>query len=86
MEGLIKKCLQAASKACYKSIAFPALGTGALGFPADVVARTMFSVVKNFEVSHPDTSLEEVHFVVWSGDQVAVKVLSKIQVPLYPLK
>jgi len=46
LAAFVQKCLEEADKLGYSSIAFPALGTGARSFPADVVASTMFHVVE----------------------------------------
>ena len=74
MVNFIKCCLALASTSGYTSIAFPALGTGAMGFPADVVASTMFETVDAFEAKNPDSSLRQVKFVVWSEDKVTARV------------
>nr|KAG5703385.1 hypothetical protein BaRGS_023432 [Batillaria attramentaria] len=52
--------LEKAHQKRYTSIAFPALGTGNLGYPRDEVAQTMFSVIHLFEQAMPYTSLREV--------------------------
>ena len=74
MQTFIKSCLALAQTKKYRSIAFPALGTGALGFPADVVAKLMFETVDAFETKYPDTSLRLVRIVVWSEDRVTARV------------
>jgi poly [ADP-ribose] polymerase 10/14/15 len=74
MVYFIKCCLTLANASKYTSIAFPALGTGALGFPADTVAQIMFETVDAFEAKHPDTSLRTVRFVVWSEDKATARV------------
>ena len=60
--------LNEASKKKLSSVAFPAVGTGILGFPADVVATCMFEVVDCFSSSNPSTSLQEVRCVVYGND------------------
>lgn len=74
MADFVTCCLSHASSLKYSSIAFPALGTGALGFPADVVAQMMFDIVDYFEKNNPSTSLKKVRFVIWMEDQVAARV------------
>jgi O-acetyl-ADP-ribose deacetylase len=53
-----------------KTIAFPAVGTGVAGFPADQCAQIMLGEVLAF-VKSP-TSLEHIHFVLF--DNAALKV------------
>ncbi|WAR01587.1 PAR14-like protein [Mya arenaria] len=54
-----KKCLERANLS-YKSIAFPAIGTGNQGFPKDVVARVMFAAVERFARENPEPVLNVV--------------------------
>ena len=69
-------CLKAASKQHYQSIVFPVLGTGNLGYPVDVVTKTMLDTIKYFETSTPSTSLRDVRIVVYHGDKDIHKVIS----------
>lgn len=55
------------------SVAFQALGTGFLGYPANVVATSMFHAVENFDKSQPKTSLRLVNCVVFDEDTFKVK-------------
>ncbi|XP_070569402.1 protein mono-ADP-ribosyltransferase PARP14-like [Ptychodera flava] len=57
----------AASKMC--SIAIPAMGTGNLGYPRDVVARMLYDEVKKFSIQEPGSTLSEVKVVVYDKDQ-----------------
>lgn len=47
-----------------KSIAFAAIGTGNLQFPANEVADIYFEELDSFKQKHPETSLEDVRFVL----------------------
>ncbi|XP_076462556.1 protein mono-ADP-ribosyltransferase PARP14-like isoform X2 [Babylonia areolata] len=78
-----QKCLSEANTRGYTSIAFPALGAGALGYPKDEVAQTMLRAVGQFEQSHPSTSLRKVIFVVFPTDQAALQAFHSVntQVP-----
>ena len=69
-------CLQEADKRQAKSIGFPAVGTGQLGFPRDTVAKEMFSAISKFETKKPNSSVKEVKFVVYHKDYGTVKVYS----------
>lgn len=50
------------------------MGTGNLGYPHDVVARTMLAAVDQFEQMNPTTSLKEVKIVIYPQDQKCIQV------------
>ena len=58
------------------SIAFPAMGTGKLGYPPDVVASVMYSCVDEYAAKNSKTALKEVLFVLYDKDYKTVKVNS----------
>ena len=66
--------LQFASKRRFKSIGFPAIGTGNLHFPRDIVAESMFSTVIEFSNANPNTSVKDVRFVLYDKDLPTVEV------------
>ena len=68
MRSFATSILTEASKKGVMSLAFPAIGTGILAFPADVVATVLFDVVDNFSMKNPGTSITEVKFVVYEKD------------------
>ncbi|XP_013388979.2 uncharacterized protein LOC106157780 [Lingula anatina] len=72
LRKLVKTCLFTADKGNYTSIAIPAIGTGNLGFPKDVVARAMYEEIANFSTSKPETTLREVRLVVYDKDHATV--------------
>ncbi|NWJ02552.1 PAR14 polymerase, partial [Crypturellus undulatus] len=74
--NVITECLTIAEELSLKSITFPAIGTGNLGFPKPVVAKLLFDKV--FEFSHKKrvNSLEEVHFLVYPKDTSNVQAFS----------
>ena len=74
MQTFILRCLSEANNRQMKSIAFPALGTGNLRYPKDLVAKVMFDTVESFGILHPKTRLTDVFFVLYHGDQETVKV------------
>ena len=51
-----------------KSIAFPSLGTGNLGFPNAVVARVMLKEIFKYLSDHKKTSISEVNLVIYMKD------------------
>ncbi|KAK7479331.1 hypothetical protein BaRGS_00029409 [Batillaria attramentaria] len=67
MRSSVKQCLDLAKKVGAKTIAFPALGTGKLGYPGDEVASIMFGV---FEEWFGDNrgGLREAQVVVYPKD------------------
>ena len=68
------KCLHEADQRGHSSIAFPAIGTGQLGYPKDIVAREMFNTVKKFAEKNV-SSLRQVDFVLYPKDYNTIKVV-----------
>ena len=67
LEQTVQNCLKACDQRQITSIAFPALGAGALGYPSKVVARVMITAVqKYFQTS--TTSIQAVKFVIFMDD------------------
>lgn len=56
-----------------KSIAFPAIGTGILGFPHDVAAKIFFEETKAFEKMVSKCNIKEVSFVVYNQDVKSIQ-------------
>ncbi|CAG2216552.1 unnamed protein product [Mytilus edulis] len=79
IDTFMKSCLQTADESEFVSIAFPAFGTGHLGYPKEQVANTMFSCVETFFRRHPKTSLQDVRFVVYDKDFTTVKAFEEEQ-------
>ena len=72
----ISKCintclLQAASN--FKSIVFPAMGTGNLHYPRDLVAEVMYQCIQRFDQSN--SSLKEIKFLCYDRDTIQVIVV-----------
>jgi poly [ADP-ribose] polymerase 10/14/15 len=61
------------------SIAFPAMGTGNLGYPRDVVAEEMCSSIVQFSKDNPKSSVKNVFFVIYEKDIQTVQVSMLIQ-------
>ena len=70
---LIRKLLVEATKDGLTSISIPALGTGILGFPSDLVAKNMFETCHDY-VKNTQTTLTHIVFVVYEGDTGTSKV------------
>ncbi|NXG59232.1 PAR14 polymerase, partial [Hemiprocne comata] len=74
--SIITKCLQIAEDLSLKSITFPAIGTGRLGFPKSVVAKLLFDKVFEFSSKMRVHSLEEVHFLLYPKDRDCIQEFS----------
>ncbi|NWU52151.1 PAR14 polymerase, partial [Dromas ardeola] len=81
---IITKCLQIAEELSLKSITFPAIGTGNLGFPRSVVAKLLFDKVFEFSNKNRVNSLEEVHFLLHPKDTANIQVSYHVFLPLSP--
>ena len=55
------------------TVALPAIGTGNLKIPHDIVADIMYDEVEIFSKQNPRT-LKDIHFVVYDKDQDSIKV------------
>ncbi|VDI21837.1 poly [ADP-ribose] polymerase 10/14/15 [Mytilus galloprovincialis] len=73
LETFVNSCLTMADSKQCTSVAIPALGTGNLGYPKDLVAKHMFSCVENFSGRTPKSSIKEVKFVLYYKDDEVVK-------------
>ncbi|XP_067289789.1 protein mono-ADP-ribosyltransferase PARP14 [Pseudorasbora parva] len=71
---LIRDCLRKADTQGMASVAFPAIGTGNLGFPKDLVARIMLTEVQEFN----STSLREVTVIVHPSDKESIQCFTSI--------
>ncbi|KAI4805898.1 hypothetical protein KUCAC02_010493 [Chaenocephalus aceratus] len=67
----VTDCLQNASKNGYKSIAFPAIGTGKLGFDKKEVAAIMADAVVDF--AHSCQTEIDVMFIIYPSDDQTYK-------------
>uniref|UniRef100_A0A8W8ISW0 Poly [ADP-ribose] polymerase 14 n=1 Tax=Magallana gigas TaxID=29159 RepID=A0A8W8ISW0_MAGGI len=71
----VNNCLQMADKNLMSSIAFPAVGTGRLGYPRDLAARTMFKCCRDFLRQKSSTTLKKIIFVVYHEDKETFQVI-----------
>ena len=76
MAIFVKRCLELADKHGMVSVAFPALGTGVLGFPPDFVASLLFETIQDYESYNPETGIRSVLLVVYQDDIQTVQVNS----------
>ena len=70
----VTKCYVEVDKNNMKSIAFPALGTGSLAFPCDIVASTMYRAANAYLQGKTDSGISKVYFVIWKDDTATLKV------------
>lgn len=71
------KCLCLATEYGLTSIAFPALGTGNLGYEHSTVAAAMFETVRSFMEGSVYTSVKEVVFNVFDEKSIEVSFKGK---------
>jgi poly [ADP-ribose] polymerase 10/14/15 len=55
-----------------RSIAFPAIGTGNLHCPHPEVTKTLFEEVTDYLTTHPQSTIDDIRFVAYTGDQATV--------------
>uniref|UniRef100_A0A8B8E892 Poly [ADP-ribose] polymerase n=1 Tax=Crassostrea virginica TaxID=6565 RepID=A0A8B8E892_CRAVI len=68
LQTFVKSCLQEGHNQNMSTIAFPAMGTGNLGYPRDVVAEEMCTAIVDFSKENTNTCLKKVLFVVYEKD------------------
>ncbi|NWR62452.1 PAR14 polymerase, partial [Bucorvus abyssinicus] len=79
---VITKCLTVAENLTLKSITFPAIGTGNLGFPRSVVAKLLFDKVFEYSSKNGLCSLKEVYFLLHPKDTANIQVSCHVFLPL----
>ncbi|NXD82845.1 PAR14 polymerase, partial [Halcyon senegalensis] len=78
---VITRCLEIAEELSLKSITFPAIGTGNLGFPKSVVAKLLFDKVFEFSSRKGLCSLKEVYFLLHPKDITNIQVSYHVFLP-----
>ncbi|XP_078312815.1 protein mono-ADP-ribosyltransferase PARP14-like [Crassostrea virginica] len=85
LRKFLKSCLQESQKQNMETIAFPAIGTGCLAYPRDIVAEEMCNAIVDFSKENSNTSLKKVLFVVYEKDlqtiqsfETRMKLMGKI--------
>ena len=71
LHKILMETLNLASQKGFTSVAFPALGTGNLGFPRDIVVETMFNAINQFSKINL-TSVKDVRVVLYHLDQPTI--------------
>ncbi|XP_048249655.1 uncharacterized protein LOC125378263 isoform X1 [Haliotis rufescens] len=75
MISLVFNCLIRASEKGYQTIAFPAIGTGALKYPVEYVVQLMYKAIGLFKDDIRSGSIREIIFVIFPETQLPVKQL-----------
>ena len=70
LKTLVKKCVKECVQRKVTSIAFPAIGTGNLNFPPDVVAKVMLDEVSRLLAEKSTFAISGVYFVVQVQDKL----------------
>jgi len=73
MRNFLVNVFTRADRGGLKSIAVPAIGTGNLRIPPDVVTSVMYDEVIKFSQAKPATTLKDIRFVVFHKDQPTLK-------------
>ena len=68
MKSMIDKVMAECNCLKASSVAFPALGTGALGFPQDVAAKIMVQATHQYLQGNSNTSVKKVIFVIYQDE------------------
>ena len=68
LEETVQKCLKECEHKGARSIAFPALGAGNLGYPPKVVAEAMITTVQSHYKANSTSCIKEVKFVIFKDD------------------
>ncbi|XP_044798475.2 protein mono-ADP-ribosyltransferase PARP14 isoform X2 [Bubalus bubalis] len=76
MENIIRECLEITESLSLNSIAFPAIGTGNLGFPKNVFAELIISEVFTFSRKNQPRTLQEVWFLLHPSDHETIQAFS----------
>ncbi|CAC5392514.1 Protein mono-ADP-ribosyltransferase PARP15 [Mytilus coruscus] len=79
-ETFIMNCLHTADKKGFRSIAFPAMGTGNLNYPRDLVAKHMYKCVDDFSSKNPKSTITEVFFVLYHRDHLTVQAFENQEI------
>ncbi|KAM4575865.1 protein mono-ADP-ribosyltransferase PARP14-like [Odontesthes bonariensis] len=77
LTSIVTYCLEEAEKRMMASLSFPAIGTGNLGFPRDLVSRVLLKEIHLFSRRRTPRHLREVVIVVHPSDSQTVDCFSR---------
>ncbi|XP_045909324.1 poly(ADP-ribose) polymerase family member 14-related sequence 1 [Micropterus dolomieu] len=84
LSDIFKGCLDKAEESGLTSITFPAIGTGNLGFPKNVVASLMLEEILAFSSKKQPKHLKKVVIIIYSGDAPTIQVFSDEFKKMFP--
>ncbi|XP_077305873.1 protein mono-ADP-ribosyltransferase PARP14-like [Lithobates pipiens] len=76
LRKILSDCLSTAESKQYRSITIPAIGTGMLGFPKNIVATSMYEEILEFSSKKQPQYLKQVDFMLHPSDQETIKAFS----------
>ncbi|KAM4626656.1 protein mono-ADP-ribosyltransferase PARP14-like [Discoglossus pictus] len=76
LRHIIKTCINITEQLRLKSISFPAIGSGNLGFPKSLAAAILFDEVLDFSSKANPQNLKEIHIVCHPSDAETIKAFS----------
>jgi O-acetyl-ADP-ribose deacetylase (regulator of RNase III) len=68
VKEMVRRCLLEMEMRKLKTVAFPAFGTGKLGYPKRETAKAMFDAVEEYQYSCIKSSVESVVFALHVRD------------------
>ncbi|XP_053390662.1 protein mono-ADP-ribosyltransferase PARP14-like [Mercenaria mercenaria] len=74
LHEVIGNCFKEAQRSHHSSIVLPAMGTGNLGYPRDLVAKELFVSALDFCKQNPRTSISDIIFIVHPSDTASIQV------------
>ncbi|KAG9263154.1 poly ADP-ribose polymerase 14-like [Astyanax mexicanus] len=77
LKQIVENCLKKAEQERMTSVSFPALGTGNLRFPKDLVSRMLLGAILDFSAKFTPRHLQEVTVVVHPSDNETVQCFIK---------
>uniref|UniRef100_A0A2C9M1G5 Macro domain-containing protein n=1 Tax=Biomphalaria glabrata TaxID=6526 RepID=A0A2C9M1G5_BIOGL len=81
MQSLVGKILREAHRLNVATISIPALGTGQLGYSAEITAQATINAIKDFSSFHSYSKLKCIQLVVYPSDKDVLKVFRRIILP-----
>ncbi|XP_023192014.1 poly [ADP-ribose] polymerase 14-like isoform X2 [Xiphophorus maculatus] len=76
LAGIFQDCLDLAEKTRLSSISFPAVGTGNLGFPKNLVATLMLDKFLEFSSQRQSKNLKKIAVVLYPGDAETIQIFT----------
>ncbi|XP_077305872.1 protein mono-ADP-ribosyltransferase PARP14-like [Lithobates pipiens] len=76
LRKILSDCLSATEAKQCRSITIPAIGTGMLGFPKNIVAASMYEEILEFSSKNQLQYLKQVDFMLHPSDQETIKAFT----------